>query len=236
MNKLEGYFKKEGFLIEREQAEKFLQYMDLLLDWNKKINLTAIVDEKEIIFKHFIDSLLLMKVKDLPLTGKSFIDVGTGAGLPGLPLAIYSPESKVTLSDSLRKRTDFLNIVKEELAMDNVKVLNGRAEDLAKDPAYREQYDFALARAVSKMPVLLEYCLPFVKLGGYFIAYKGPDYLTELDESKRALKELGGEIVAIESLSIDEMNLERNLILVKKIKKTPDKYPRQAGRPSKKPL
>lgn len=236
MNNLQKYFAKEGFVLDEQRAAKFIRYKDLLLEWNKKINLTAITDEKEVIFKHFIDSLLLKKLEEVPMDDKSLIDVGSGAGFPGLPLAIFHPELKVTLSDSLKKRTDFLSIIVEDLELRNVKIITGRAEDLANDIAYRESFDYAVARAVSKMPILLEYTLPFVKKGGLFFAYKGPDYLLELEEAENALKELGGLIEKVEKLYIQEFSLERNLLLVRKIKNTPGKYPRQAGKPAKKPL
>ncbi|NCC81277.1 MAG: 16S rRNA (guanine(527)-N(7))-methyltransferase RsmG [Clostridia bacterium] len=237
MNKqIESYFTKENIKISKIQLKLLSRYKELLLDWNNKINLTAIVEEKEFYYKHFIDSLLLLKIKELELSGKSIIDVGTGAGFPGLPLAIMQEGLFVTLSDSLNKRIEFLKEATKELELPNIYLLEGRAEDLGKNELYRENFDYSVARAVSKMSVLLEYTLPFVKVDGYFIAYKGPEYEEELKESKKALEILGGEIEKVYNFKIDEFEMERNIIFIKKTKSTPEKYPRRAGVPAKKPL
>jgi len=237
MNKqIESYFTKENIKISKVQLKLLSRYKELLLDWNNKINLTAIVEEKEFYYKHFIDSLLLLKIKELELSGKSIIDVGTGAGFPGLPLAIMQEGLFVTLSDSLNKRIEFLKEATKELELPNIYLLEGRAEDLGKNELYRENFDYSVARAVSKMSVLLEYTLPLVKVDGYFIAYKGPEYEEELKESKKALEILGGEIEKVYNFKIDEFEMERNIIFIKKTKSTPEKYPRRAGVPAKKPL
>lgn len=230
------FFEKENISISTEEINAFIKYKELLLEWNEKINLTAITDEKEIIYKHFIDSLLIEKISEISLINKKIIDVGTGAGFPGLPLAIMHKDLQVTLSDSLKKRIDFLRKVTTELQLTNTQCCEGRAEDLGKDPFHREGYDFVVARAVSKLPVLLEYTIPFVKMEGFFIAYKGPEYEFELKESEKALKELGAELYKTYNFKIEEFAMERNILLFKKIYKTPSKYPRRAGMPIKKPL
>lgn len=229
-------FAKENILISKEEAHLFSKYREMLVEWNKKVNLTSILEGKEVLYKHFIDSLLLMQIPEIELSNKSIIDVGTGAGFPGLPLAIINEKLKVTLSDSLKKRTDFLRYAVNEMELKNVEIIEGRAEDLGQDKTYREMYDYAVARAVSKLPVLLEYTLPFVKQGGFFIAYKGPDYLSELEESKEALAELGGQVFLIKNFKFNEVEIERNIIIFKKNKNTPQKYPRRAGIPLKRPL
>lgn len=230
------YFIKENINISDLQLNNFLKYKDLLLEWNEKINLTAILEDKEIFYKHFIDSLLILKLDKLNFEGKSIIDVGTGAGFPGLPLAIMIKELNVTLSDSLNKRMEFLKRVGKELDLSNLCFLEGRAEDLGKNILYREKYDYSVARAVSRMPVLLEYTLPFVKKEGFVIAYKGPEFEEELKDSKNALEILGGRVENVYNFKINEFSMERNIILIKKVQVTPEKYPRRPGVPAKKPL
>lgn len=229
-------FAKEKLKVSDESVKAFYGYKELLVEWNNKINLTSILESKEIFYKHFVDSLLIMKVTEVNLEGKSMIDVGTGAGFPGLPLAIANKNLKVTLTDSLKKRLVFLDVVTQDLGLNNVDIVWGRAEDLGKDLTYREQYDLAVARAVSKLPTLLEYTLPFVKPGGFFIAYKGPDYQVELEESEKALDILGGRLHSIKNFKLKEMTIERNIIIFEKYKSTPNKYPRPAGTPQRKPL
>lgn len=218
--------------IDEKQIEKFLIYKDLLKEWNTKINLTAIIKDEEIVLKHFIDSLTIEKYieKDVNL-----IDIGTGAGFPGLPLKIIRDDLKVTLLDSLNKRLVFLNEVKNKLNLKNVDIIHGRAEDIARDMKYREKYTIATARAVANLATLSEYCLPFVKINGYFICMKGNN-LDEIEEAKKAIEILGGEIIKVENRILPGSDIERNIIVIKKIKSTPEQYPRKAGIPSKNPI
>ena len=234
-NIIQQSFQREGFSLNEQQIEQFVQYYDLLIDWNKKINLTAIEEPQEVADKHFVDSALLLSVKK-DLAGCSLIDIGTGAGFPGIPLKIIEPNLKLTLFDSLNKRINFLNTVCQELSLKDVQAVHGRAEDFGKKVEYREKFDLATARAVARMPVLLEICLPFVKLGGHFIALKGPELENELLESKKALAELGGRIIDVRSLTLADGTYTRNIAVIEKVKPTPKKYPRKAGTPQKTPL
>ena len=234
-NIIQQSFQREGFSLNEQQIEQFVQYYDLLIDWNKKINLTAIEEPQEVADKHFVDSALLLSVKK-DLAGCSLIDIGTGAGFPGIPLKIIEPNLKLTLFDSLNKRINFLNTVCQELSLKDVQAVHGRAEDFGKKVEYREKFDLATARAVARMPVLLEICLPFVKLGGHFIALKGPELENELLESKKALAELGGRIIDVRALTLADGNYTRNIAVIEKVKPTPKKYPRKAGTPQKTPL
>ncbi|HAA43494.1 MAG TPA: 16S rRNA (guanine(527)-N(7))-methyltransferase RsmG [Ruminiclostridium sp.] len=220
--------------LEKEDIESFFKYKETLLKWNKNINLTAITDDRDIIIKHFIDSISVVPYigKDL----KKVIDVGTGAGFPGIPLKIIEKDLNVTLLDSLEKRTKFLNEVIEKLDLKNIEVIHSRAEDKGVSGDFREKFDLALARAVANLPVLLEYCLPFVKTGGTFIAMKGSDIQEELDNSKKALEILGGEIKDVIKFNLPSTDIKRNIIIIKKFRHTPTKYPRKSGKPSKAPL
>lgn len=220
--------------LEKEDIESFFKYKETLLKWNKNINLTAITDDRDIIIKHFIDSISVVPYigKDL----KKVIDVGTGAGFPGIPLKIIKKDLNVTLLDSLEKRTKFLNEVIEKLDLKNIEVIHSRAEDKGVSGDFREKFDLALARAVANLPVLLEYCLPFVKTGGIFIAMKGSDIQEELDNSKKALEILGGEIKDVIKFNLPSTDIKRNIIIIKKFRHTPTKYPRKSGKPSKAPL
>ncbi len=200
----------------------------------KKINLTSITDDVEMAEKHFFDSIIMSKF--INLNNKSVIDVGTGAGFPGLPLKINDPTIKLTLLDSLNKRIQFLEKVGSVLGLSNVAYLHGRAEDYASQADHREKYDVATSRAVAKLNVLSEYCLPYVKVGGTFVALKGKDYKNELKDSEKAIHILGGKVEKIESYYLENDDSTHYLVFIKKIKKTPFKYPRQAGKPTKKPL
>ena len=232
MNELERLAKEINISLNEKMLEKFFCYKEMLKEWNEKINLTAIVEDKEIIIKHFIDSLTIEKYIDNNI---SLIDIGTGAGFPGIPLKIAKESINLTLMDSLNKRLIFLDEVCKKLELRNVKTVHGRAEDIGKDSKYREKYDIATARAVANMAVLLEYCLPFVKVGGVFICMKGNN-IEEIEESENALEKLGGKIEKIEKIYLPGTDIERNIIIVRKIKNTPKEYPRKAGVPSKNPI
>lgn len=215
------------------QVEQFVKYMELLKEWNKKINLTAIEDDREIIIKHFIDSISILPfIKDHK---QRLVDVGTGAGFPGIPLKIADQDIEVTLLDSLEKRVKFLNEVIKSINISGIKAVHGRAEDMGINPDHREKYDTAVARAVANLPVLLEYCMPFVKINGIFIAMKGSS-TEEFDNCSRALDILGGKIEKIEKMVLPFTNIERNVVVVRKFRQTPTKYPRKAGKPVKEPL
>ena len=218
--------------INENKIDMFYLYMQELLEWNKKINLTAIEDENEIILKHFIDSLTVQKyIKN----AQNIIDIGTGAGFPGIPLAIVNEKSNIVLLDSLNKRINFLNNVIQKLELSNVKAIHGRAEDLAKIVQHREKYDIVISRAVAPFNVLLEYMLPFNTVNSYTIAMKGSN-IEEVDISNNALKKLGGKIEKIEKINLPNTDIKRNIIIVRKIEETPKKFPRKAGIPKKEPL
>lgn len=226
--KLEEYIE-----LSEKQIGQFDKYSELLLDWNEKINLTAITEKDEIVLKHFIDSLTISKyVRE----DSKLIDVGTGAGFPGIPMKIYYENLNVTLLDSLNKRILFLQDVIDKLELKNIYAIHSRAEDLAVNFKYREKYDVAVARAVANLSTLLEYLMPFVRVGGRCICMKGPNINDELNLSKNALKELGGEVEKVDNLILPDSDLERNLIIIKKVRGTNRKYPRKAGVPSKNPL
>ena len=224
-----------GLQLSKEQYNQFITYMKLLQEWNEKINLTAIVEDEDIIKKHFIDSMKAFKREEFK-KAKTLIDVGTGAGFPGLPIAIMKNDLKVTLLDSLNKRINFLNTVVGELGLSNVTTIHSRAEDGAKNKDLREKFDVATSRAVANLSVLSEFCLPYVKVGGSFIALKGPSVDQEIKESMNAIKLLSGEFVDICEVSIEGTELRHNLVVVKKIKECSKTYPRKAGLITKNPL
>lgn len=219
--------------LSEDQVEQFNKYMGLLKEWNAKMNLTAIEADRDIILKHFIDSLSV--ITHIENKAARLIDVGTGAGFPGIPLKIAYDKLNVTLLDSLDKRIKFLNEVIGQLGLKGIKSFHGRAEDYGAKAEFREKFDFAVARAVASLPVLLEYCLPFVKVGGSFIAMKGSS-TEEVSQSQKALEVLGGEIADIEEMSLPSSDIKRNIIVVRKLRHTPTKYPRKAGKPSKEPV
>lgn len=220
--------------LEKQELEKLLNFADLVLETNKTMNLTRITSMEEFAIKHFVDCLLLSKV-GVDFTGKG-IDVGTGAGFPGIVLASSYPDSQITLLDSLAKRISFLDLVAKRLKLSHVTNVHSRAEDLAHDNKHREQYDWVTARAVAGLPVLMEYCAPFVKIGGYFIAMKAGDVDQEIGESKFAMKELGLQLDKVEEFMLPFDMGGRNIIVFRKKSKVPREYPRKAGIPSKKPL
>lgn len=225
--------KKIDIEIEEEKLKLFYEYMKTLLEWNEKINLTAITDEKEIILKHFIDSLTInkyMKKEDIVM------DMGTGAGFPGIPLKIVNANTKFILVDSLNKRINFLAEVKEKLQLEKLDLLHSRAEDLGNNMEYREKMDVVVSRAVANLRTLTEYTLPFVKKGGIFISMKGPNAQEEIELAKNAIEILGGRIAKIENIKFANNEIERNIIIIRKESKTPKKYPRKAGTPVKQPL
>lgn len=215
------------------QLDRFVKYANLLVEWNNNINLTAITDDEGIVTKHFLDSLTAL------LTGKisgSVIDVGTGAGFPGIPLKIARPDIHLTLLDSLNKRINFLQTVCSELGLDGVEFIHSRAEDGGKDKHLREKFDVCTSRAVANLAVLAELCLPFVKVGGVFLALKGPLAESETESGKKAVSALGGEIVGVSAFDIPFTDLNHKIIMIKKVRHTPTQYPRKAGIPSKKPI
>ena len=215
--------------------EQFSLYFEMLIDWNERINLTSITDEKDVIIKHFLDSLLLVHSINLEKVN-SIIDIGTGAGFPGIPLKIIFPNMRLVLLDSVNKKVSFLEEVCKRLSLTNVKCLHGRAEDYAKDPIYREKFDLVVSRAVSNLSTLSEYCIPFVNMHGSFIAYKAVDYEFELEDAQHAMEELGGQVKKVDQLVIPNSDITRTYVCIEKCSVTPKYYPRKAGLPAKNPL
>jgi len=218
-----------------ECSAKFDTYYRMLIEWNEKINLTAITEEREAALKHFVDCISAFKSGKIH-PGSKIIDVGTGAGFPGLPLKIFDESLDVTLMDSLNKRINFLNEVIDALELDGIETVHSRAEDLGKNKDYREKYDICISRAVANLATLSELCLPFVKVGGYFISMKGPKAEEELSCAKKAIKLLGGEFEEIKNYAIDATDFDHNLVIIKKVSSTSSKYPRNAPKPAKEPL
>ena len=230
---LDQQARKIDIMLSEEQLQKFYKYMKLLLEWNEKINLTAIIEPKEIILKHFIDSLSIIKyIKNK----NSLVDVGTGAGFPGIPIKIVLPEIKVILIDSLNKRITFLNEVISQLDLKYIEAVHSRVEDFARNKEYRDKFDVATARAVAQLPIILEYLIPLTKVKGNIICMKGNKIDEEIKKSKKAISVLGGNLEKIDNFYLPDTDIERNIIIVNKVEKTSSKYPRKAGIPSKNPI
>lgn len=221
--------------LSENQIGQFLRYYEMLAEWNEKMNLTAITEYEDVLKKHFVDSLSLIKVYDVEKPG-TVIDVGTGAGFPGLALKIAFPHLEVTLLDSLRKRILFLDAVIEELRLTGVRTVHGRAEDFSRPGKLRESFDLCVSRAVANLSTLSEYCLPFVRKGGAFVAYKSEKADSEIHGGEKAIALLGGCLEKREEFMLPESDIYRSLFLIRKIEKTPSRYPRKAGLPSKEPL
>lgn len=217
------------------QKKQFDRYYEILIEWNRVMNLTGITEYDEVNLKHFTDSLTIVRIKNMKDIS-ALIDIGTGAGFPGIPIKIAFPQIRVTLLDSLNKRVKFLNHVIEELKLNDVTALHGRAEDYAKKQEYREQFDMCASRAVANLSTLAEYCLPFVKKGGCFVSYKSAESDDEIKMSENALEILGGKLEFIDKFTLPDSDMGRALVSINKIKNTPKKYPRKAGVPSKEPL
>lgn len=229
--------KKLTIEITNKQQEQFIKYYELLNRWNAVMNLTAITEFNEVMKKHFIDSVSLIKaLPDMKEKQYTIIDVGTGAGFPGIPLKITFPQVRVVLLDSLNKRVSFLNEVINNLELTNIEALHGRAEDLAKKKEYRENFDICVSRAVANLTTLSEYCIPFVKIGGYFISYKSEKITEEYKDAGEAVKVLGGKYKEQIEFNLPDSDIYRNLFIIEKIKNTPGKFPRKAGLPSKEPI
>lgn len=224
----------EDYGLDTKNIDKFEKYKELILEYNKHTNLTRITEDDEFNVKHFLDSLSLFKT-DLFVKDKKIIDIGTGAGFPGLPLKLYNEDLDITLLDSLRKRIDFLDGVIEELGLKKIRAIHARAEEIARDKKHRESYDIAVSRAVANLSTLTEYSMAFVKVGGYFISQKGPEYKEELKNAKRAIELMGGEVKDIIHTPLPN-DIDHYIIVIKKVKATDKKYPRGGGKPRKSPL
>lgn len=226
-----------GFKLSSKQKEQFATYYNKLIEFNKKVNLTRITDKNEVYLKHFFDSITpLLEFSDLFKGEKSLCDVGAGAGFPSLPIKILCPDLSITIVDSLGNRLKFLDELVSDLSLDKVTLVHSRAEDAGQNKNLREKFDLVTGRAVARMSVLSEYCLPLAKVDGYLVALKGPKAQDELAEAKNAIEVLGGSVKEVKELTLPDTDDERTLIVVKKVKATPKKYPRQAGTPNRKPL
>lgn len=219
--------------LDKKQKQQFYKYMELLLSWNEKINLTAIKEPKEVIIKHFVDSLTIAKY--IP-QGVTLVDMGTGAGFPGIPLKIYRNDIKITLVDSLNKRIKFLDEVIQKLKLEGIETKHARAEEFGKNSKYRETFDIATSRAVANLATLSEYLIPLVKVNGKCISMKGPDIKAELQNGKRAIKILGGKISKVDCFELPNTDIKRTILIIDKVEKTPQKYPRKPGMPAKEPI
>lgn len=235
MSKFEKALAKLNIQLNEKQMYQFKFYYEMLIETNKVMNLTAITEYNEVVDKHFVDSLSLIQAIDLNRPLK-MIDVGTGAGFPGIPLKIAFPQLRIVLLDSLNKRINFLNRVIEALELTDIKTIHGRAEDFGRNPEYRERFDLCVSRAVANLSTLSEYCLPFVQVGGHFIPYKSGKIQEEMEASRRAVTLLGGNIAECLSYNLADTDMEWSLVIIDKVKPTKKAYPRKAGKPSKEPL
>lgn len=232
---LESGFNSLGIKYNKDIEEKFEKYKEILKEWNQKINITTIEDDEEIYIKHFLDSVIFLDKLNID-EKKTIIDVGTGGGFPGIPLKIINDNYKVTLLDSLRKRIDFLSLVIDELKLKEVYLIHGRAEDFGQNLKYREKFDICVSRAVAPLNILSEYCLPFVKVGGCFAAYKSQNISEEISNSESAVIKLGGRIKEIKEINIPGTEIVRKIVIIEKVELTKENYPRKAGKPNKDPL
>lgn len=224
-----------GITLTDQQKQQFVKFYELLVEWNKVMNLTGITECEEVNEKHFVDSLSIVKAIDISKV-ETIIDVGTGAGFPGIPLKIAFPHLKVVLLDSLNKRIKFLDTVIDELGLVDIKTIHGRAEDFAKQSDYREQFDLCVSRAVANLATLSEYCIPYVKKGGLFVPYKSGEIEEEIDQSKKAVHVLGGKIEDVVKFRLPGTEIGRSFVIIRKLQNTARKYPRKAGLPSKEPI
>ena len=222
-------------VLDQEQINQFDEYYEILVEWNKVMNLTGITEYQEVVEKHFLDSLSIVKVMDMD-QAERVIDIGTGAGFPGIPLKIAFPKLDIVLLDSLNKRIRFLDHVIEELGLEGIRTIHGRAEDFARDGKYRERFDLCVSRAVANLSSLSEYCLPYVKVGGRFVSYKSGDIEEEVNDASKAIALLGGKKERIEKFQLPDTDIQRSFVVIRKTKNTQKRYPRKAGMPTKEPL
>ena len=231
--KMKENMAKINIQISDKQIDEFFKYMNLLIEWNEKINLTSIIEPDEIIIKHFVDCGTILKYLN---NNENVIDIGTGAGFPGIPIKILNESLNITLIDSLNKRINFLKEVSNILKLENIKIIHGRAEDLAQQVEFRQKYDKSVSRAVANLSTLSEYDLPFVKIGGKMIAMKGFEIDEELENAKKAINVLGGKVEKVEKFNLIDTDNKRSIIIINKVKPTPKQFPRKAGKPSKEPI
>lgn len=237
MNRLKNLANQLGIELNDRQIEQFSIYFNMLIETNKVMNLTAITELDEVITKHFLDSIAIANVYfDIKENPVKILDLGTGAGFPGIPLKIAFPQLKITLMDSLNKRIKFLQSVIDQLQLSNIVAIHGRAEEMARKGEYRQQYDVCVSRAVANLATLNEYCLPFIKVGGTFISYKASDIEKEIEDSKKAIQILGGKLTAVKKLQLPDTDIERSFVIIDKIKETSKAYPRKPGTASKEPI
>lgn len=235
IERLKESFGKLNITLTERQYEQFLEYYELLVEWNKVMNLTGITEFEEVVRKHFVDSLSLVYVNPMDKPCR-VLDMGTGAGFPGIPLKIAFPEIEMVLLDSLNKRIKFLNEVIRKLGLRQITAIHARAEEFAKKEEYREQFDLCVSRAVANLSTLSEYCIPYVKKQGYFIPYKSGKFEEEVGASQKAIGVLGGRLLKIETFELPDSDISRSLVVIKKEKETPKKYPRGGGKPAKEPI